>query len=188
MQEVERRRKPKPRGPRRHREDPRSHRTPRCRLIPRPARRQPTRMTNRLISCWTARAVSSDVTARIRFVQRNPHGRLSRSCRRKIRPLGGTSSPDATEPHGAKRISLDPPSFRYPPYSSYPPDCQAGGRAAGLSRSVSRPIRDRAAEGASPTTLAGPTWTCRNPGLVGTWHNSFPGGHRPRSPAHNTNS
>ena len=42
--------------------------------------------------------VSSDDTARIRFVQRTPHGRLSRTSRRKGCLPGGISSPDSTGP------------------------------------------------------------------------------------------
>lgn len=69
-----------------------------------------------IISCKgllnQAQAVPCDDTARIPFVHRGPRGRLSRSSRRQGSAVGGTSSPDTTVPHGAKRISLGPPVLR----------------------------------------------------------------------------
>ena len=68
---------------------------------------------------WSvAIAVPRDDSATTPSVHRPRTGGLSRSFRRKACPLGGISSPDATEPHDAKRISLDPPYFTYPLYSS----------------------------------------------------------------------
>jgi len=115
MQEVERRRRPKPGRTGRRREDPHPPRAPRCRRHPAP-RPRAHRLSHRKAICsntpGTPRSVPRDSTAAIPFVHRTRRARLS------LVSAGKVSAPAA--PHSRRRLSLRPTYLAYPLYSTYP--------------------------------------------------------------------